>query len=89
MSSLAEQVPYDIMDGNKALACAADLHPPAARTDRGAQPVRGGIANRGPRDGLVLGDKDRRLLNEYQILNREWIAGAKQIMSLADEGLTM
>ena len=37
-------------------------------------------------DGLVLGDKDRRLLNEYQMLSREWIAGAKQIMSLADQG---
>ena len=37
-------------------------------------------------DRLVLGDKDRRLLNEYQTLSREWIAGAKQIMSLADQG---
>jgi signal transduction histidine kinase/CheY-like chemotaxis protein/HPt (histidine-containing phosphotransfer) domain-containing protein/HAMP domain-containing protein len=37
-------------------------------------------------DGLILGDKDRRLLNEYQSASREWIAGAKQIMSLADEG---
>jgi signal transduction histidine kinase/CheY-like chemotaxis protein len=37
-------------------------------------------------DGLVLGDKDRRLLDEYRIVSREWIAGAKQIMSLADEG---
>ena len=37
-------------------------------------------------DGLVLGDKDRRLLAEFQMLSREWIAGAKQIMSLADQG---
>ena len=37
-------------------------------------------------DGLVLGDKDRRLLDEYQNLSREWIAGAKQIMSLSNEG---
>ena len=37
-------------------------------------------------DGLVLGDKDRRLLDEYQMLSREWIAGAKQAMSLADQG---
>ena len=37
-------------------------------------------------DGLVLGGKDRRLLDEYQMLSREWIAGAKQIMSLADQG---
>ena len=37
-------------------------------------------------DGLILGDKDRRLLEEYQMLSREWIAGAKQIMSLADQG---
>ena len=37
-------------------------------------------------DGLVLGDKDRRLLDEYQVLSREWLAGAKQIMSLADQG---
>ena len=37
-------------------------------------------------DGLILGDKDRRLLNEYQSVSREWIAGAKHTMSLADEG---
>ena len=37
-------------------------------------------------DGLILGDKDRRLLDEYQSVSREWIAGAKQTMSLADEG---
>ena len=37
-------------------------------------------------DGLVLGDQDRRRLTEYQILSREWLAGAKQIMSLADQG---
>ena len=37
-------------------------------------------------DGLVLGDKGRRLLDEYQALSREWIAGAKQAMRLVDEG---
>ena len=37
-------------------------------------------------DGLILGDKDRRLLNEYQSVSREWIAGAKHTISLADEG---
>jgi signal transduction histidine kinase/CheY-like chemotaxis protein/HAMP domain-containing protein len=37
-------------------------------------------------DGLVLGDKDRRLLAEFQMLSREWMTGAKQIMSLADQG---
>ena len=37
-------------------------------------------------DSLVLGDKDRRLLGEYQTLSREWIAGAKQAMSLVNEG---
>ena len=37
-------------------------------------------------DDLVLGDKGRRLLDEYQTLSREWIAGAKHVMSLADEG---
>ena len=103
--------------------------------DRGAQPVRRGIADRGARhagesvpgfrrtareraqpsagdrrratrrgaralfdedeqdvnrllqeyaDSLVLGDKDRRLLGDYQTLSREWIAGAKQAMLLAD-----
>ena len=35
-------------------------------------------------DGLVLGDKDRRLLGDYQTLSREWIAGAKQAMPLVD-----
>jgi two-component system, sensor histidine kinase and response regulator len=37
-------------------------------------------------DGLVLGDKDRRLLGEYQALSREYIVGARQVMSLVDEG---
>jgi signal transduction histidine kinase/DNA-binding response OmpR family regulator/HAMP domain-containing protein len=35
---------------------------------------------------LVLGDRDRGLLNAYQTLSREWIADAKQVMSLQDEG---
>jgi signal transduction histidine kinase/CheY-like chemotaxis protein/CHASE3 domain sensor protein len=39
-------------------------------------------------DGLVLDDKERRLLGEFQLLSREWIAGAKQAMSLASEGRT-
>ena len=37
-------------------------------------------------DGLVLGEKERRLLGEYQTLSREWIIDAKQTMSLASEG---
>ncbi|HEY7447028.1 MAG TPA: MCP four helix bundle domain-containing protein, partial [Vicinamibacterales bacterium] len=37
-------------------------------------------------DGLVLGDKERRLLGEFEGLSREWIADAKQAMSLTDEG---
>ena len=37
-------------------------------------------------DGLVLGDKERRLLGEYQAVSREWIADAKQAMSLVDDG---
>src|SRR5262245_37626242 len=37
-------------------------------------------------DRSVLGEKGRRLLGEYQALSREWIAGAKQVMSLATEG---
>ena len=37
-------------------------------------------------DGLVLGDRDRRLLGEYQALGREWVADAKQAMSLVDQG---
>ena len=37
-------------------------------------------------DRLVLGDRDRRLLSEYQVLSREYIAGARQVMRLADEG---
>jgi signal transduction histidine kinase/CheY-like chemotaxis protein/HPt (histidine-containing phosphotransfer) domain-containing protein/HAMP domain-containing protein len=35
-------------------------------------------------DGLVLGDKERRLLGEYQALSREWITDTKQAMTLAD-----
>jgi two-component system, sensor histidine kinase and response regulator len=37
-------------------------------------------------DRLILGDWDRRLLSEYQVLSREYIAGARQVMRLADEG---
>jgi len=37
-------------------------------------------------DGLVLGDKERRLLDEYDALSREWIVEAKQSMSLLDQG---
>src|SRR4029453_18657233 len=36
-------------------------------------------------DGLILDDTDRRLLGEYQTLSREWIAGAKQVISLKSE----
>jgi signal transduction histidine kinase/DNA-binding response OmpR family regulator/HPt (histidine-containing phosphotransfer) domain-containing protein len=39
-------------------------------------------------DRLTLGDKDRRLLADYQSLSREWIAGARQVMSLSDRGQT-
>ena len=34
----------------------------------------------------MLGDRDRRLLNEYQALSREYIVGARQVMSLVDDG---
>jgi signal transduction histidine kinase/CheY-like chemotaxis protein/HAMP domain-containing protein len=37
-------------------------------------------------DHLVLDDKERRLLGEFQTLGREWISAAKQAMSLVDEG---
>ena len=37
-------------------------------------------------DSLVLGDRERRLLGEYQSLSREWIADAKQSMLLVNEG---
>ena len=37
-------------------------------------------------DDLVLGDRSRRLFDDYQALSREWIADAKQAMSMADEG---
>ena len=35
-------------------------------------------------DHLLVSDQGRRLLNEYQALSREWIAGAKQVMSLVE-----
>ena len=35
-------------------------------------------------DNLVLGDQGRRLLTQYHALGLEWIAGAKQAMTLAD-----
>jgi signal transduction histidine kinase/CheY-like chemotaxis protein len=37
-------------------------------------------------DRHVLGDIDRRLLNEFQTLSREYIVGAKEVMQLADQG---
>ena len=37
-------------------------------------------------DSLVLGDRERRLLGEYQSLSREWITDAKQSMLLVNEG---
>jgi two-component system sensor histidine kinase/response regulator len=37
-------------------------------------------------DHLILGDKDRRLVNEFQALSREYVAGARQVMALGDEG---
>ena len=37
-------------------------------------------------DSLILDDKERRLLGEFQALSREFIAGAKQSMTLVDEG---
>jgi two-component system sensor histidine kinase/response regulator len=37
-------------------------------------------------DELLVSDHGRRLLGEFQTLNRDWIAGARQAMGLADEG---
>jgi two-component system, sensor histidine kinase and response regulator len=37
-------------------------------------------------DRLVLDDRARRLLSEYQVLSREYIAGARQVMRLVNEG---
>jgi len=37
-------------------------------------------------DGLILGDKERRLFDEYQTLSRDWIGDAKQAMALLDAG---
>jgi signal transduction histidine kinase/CheY-like chemotaxis protein/HAMP domain-containing protein len=37
-------------------------------------------------DSLVGDDKERRLLEEFQTRAREWLAGARQVMELADTG---
>jgi len=37
-------------------------------------------------DGLVLSDRERRLLSDFQSLGREWITEAKQAMVLVNEG---
>jgi two-component system sensor histidine kinase/response regulator len=37
-------------------------------------------------DHYVLGDRDRRLLEEYRTLSREYVAGARQVMSMVDAG---
>ncbi|MFL6278589.1 MAG: response regulator, partial [Vicinamibacterales bacterium] len=39
-------------------------------------------------DHLILDETDRRLLGEYQALIREWMAGAEQIIALANAGGT-
>ena len=35
-------------------------------------------------DNLVVSDKGRRLMTEYQTLSSDWLKGAKQVVSLAD-----
>jgi signal transduction histidine kinase/CheY-like chemotaxis protein/HPt (histidine-containing phosphotransfer) domain-containing protein/HAMP domain-containing protein len=37
-------------------------------------------------DSTIADEKDRRLLNDYRDLSREWIIGAKESMSLAESG---
>src|SRR5262245_12524177 len=37
-------------------------------------------------DGMVLDDRSRRLLTDYQSSSREWITGVRQVMRLSDEG---
>jgi two-component system sensor histidine kinase/response regulator len=37
-------------------------------------------------DHLISDDQDRRLMDEYRQLCRDWIAGAKQVMALSAEG---
>jgi PAS domain S-box-containing protein len=37
-------------------------------------------------DNLVASDRGRRLLMQYQSLGQDWIAGAKQVMALVDQG---
>lgn len=37
-------------------------------------------------DTLVSDDRDRRLMDDYRNMSREWIAGAEKVMSLAADG---
>jgi len=37
-------------------------------------------------DNLVVGERGHRLLGEFQRFSQNWIEGAKQVMSLAEEG---
>jgi PAS domain S-box-containing protein len=37
-------------------------------------------------DHLVVSNQGRRLLGEYQALSREWVASARKVLALADEG---
>jgi two-component system, sensor histidine kinase and response regulator len=37
-------------------------------------------------DNLISDEQDRRQLNDYRDLSREWISGAKQVMTLAADG---
>ena len=37
-------------------------------------------------DGLVVGDRGRRLLNDYQAVARDWMEAARQVMTLTDAG---
>jgi two-component system sensor histidine kinase/response regulator len=38
------------------------------------------------KDQLVFSDEGRRLLSEFQSLSQEWLANAREVMLLADEG---
>jgi two-component system, sensor histidine kinase and response regulator len=55
-----------------------------AAFDEDEKSLAGLLQNYG--DKLVTGDQDRRLYNDYLESSRQWIAGVKQVMALADAG---
>jgi PAS domain S-box-containing protein len=55
-----------------------------AAFDEGEHAVSRGLEHYA--DKFVYGDRGRRLLGEYQTHSRDWLAGVREVMAMADQG---